>query len=293
MKSKTKKILLGCFGLIFIMICTLIGVSLYLCASIFDETPGVPVTRIPDSKQLQSATNKIQATLNLENKEDGVSNNIAESMGIDTKSLENIDVENLDFGELLKNVDLSKAMEALSQPGALSGTLKFTKGEVNALIDAALSANQLNIELNIASGKEKNVKVYDASFQDGRFIVKLSVDSKISTPFGKYCNLEIVFTPQVIDHHLKLDLYSTKVGSVSLPVSYYKKSIDRELELYDQSNDGKTLLSILTSLKIDNEGVELKYDLQKLSVFALEKLPEIQKINSSSNKSEAILELFQ
>ena len=293
MKSKTKKILLGCFGLIFIMFCSVIGIFLYIFSGIFDEVPGKLVVRLPDYQQLQSATDKIQVTLNLENNNEGVANNLAESIGLDTKSLENTDIENLDFGELLKKVDLAKAMEALSQPGALNGTLMFTKGEVNAFIDAALSAHQVNMEMSDSSANEEPVKIYDAFFKDGRFTVKFSVDSKMNTPFGKYCNIEVVFTPQVIDHHLKLDLYSTKVGSISLPVSSFESMINNQLSVYEQSEDGKTLLSIITSLKIEEESFELKYDLQKLSVFALEKLPQIKQISSSPDKTEAIMELFK
>ena len=293
MKSKTKKILLGCLAVFLIFVCTVVGLSLYLCSRVFDEKRGELVARVPDYKDLQSATDKIEAVLKLDNQQAGVSNNIAESLGLDSQDLEDIDPENLDFGELLKKVDIGKAMEALSQPGALNGTLEFNKDEVNALLDAMLSADQLQQEVADTSGRERDVRVYDAFFDNGRFTIKFSVDSKMATPFGRYCNIEIVFTPQIIDHHLKLDLYSTKVGTVDAPVSYFKSTIDRELEVYEQTEDGQTILAILTSLKVDKERLELKYDLQELSVFALEKLPQIQKLDSAPDKTEAILELLK
>ncbi len=293
MRNRTKKIILISFGLFFIMICTVIGIFIYIFAGIFDEKPGVLVMRTPDYKQLQSAIGKIESALNLEMKDDGVSNNLVEGLGIDIESLESCNVQDLDLGKLLKNIDLSKAMATLSQPGALNGTLLFTKDEVNAFIDSALSADKINTEIKGLSDKEELIKVYDAFFKDGRFTLKISVDPEINSPFGKYCNIVIVFTPQVIDHHLEFELHSTNVGSISLPVTYLKNSINNQLRMYEQSEDGEALLSILTNLKIDNDSFELKYDLQKLSVFTLDKLPQIKRIKSSPDKAEAIMELFQ
>ena len=293
MKSKTKKILLVCLALFLIFIGTIIGLSLYVSSKVFDEKRGELVTRVPDYKELKSATDKIQAVLKLDNKKDGVSNNLAESIGLDSKDLKDIDTKHINFGELLKKVDLGKAMEALSQPGALNGTLEFTKGEVNALLDAMLSANQIQEEVVDGGGKKQDVRVYDAFFENGRFTLKFSIDSKMATPFGRYCNVEMVFTPQVIDHHLKLDLYSTKVGSVGVPVSYFKSGIDEELAQYEETQDGQTILSILTSLKVNNEKVKLGYDLQQLSFFVMDKLPQIRQINSAPDKTKAIMELLK
>ena len=293
MKNRTKKILFILLGLFLLLLGTVVGLSLYVTSKIFDEKRGTLVQRVPDYKELKSATDKIQAVLKLDNKKEGVSNNLAESIGLDSQDIQELDPEHLDFGELMKKVDLSKAMEALSKPGALNGTLEFTKGEVNALLDAMLSANQIQKEIAASSENKRDVRVYDAFFKNGRFTVKFSVDSKIATPFGRYCNIEMVFTPQVIDHHLKLDLYSTKVGSVDVPVAYFKSGIDEELAKYEQTEDGQTILSIITSLQVNNDRVRLGYDLQKLSFFVLDKLPQIQKINSSPDKTKAILELLK
>ena len=293
MKSKTKKILIGCSGIIIFAIFAVIGISLYICSAVFDDAPVPVVIRTPDYKNLKSATDKITEVLSMNPEKGGGGGNIdLDSLGLGDVDLENLDAENLDLGELLKKVDLGKAMNALSQPGALVGTLTFTKGEVNAMIDAALAADQ--VERKASGGStDRDVKIYDAFFDNGRLTLKFSVESDFSTPFGRYCNIEMVFTPQVLDHHLKLDLYSTRVGTVSVPVSYFKKSIDSQLKLYEQTDDGKSILAIITSLKVDNDNVELKYDLQGLSVFILDKLPEIQKINSSPDKTSAVLELFK
>ena len=293
MKSKTKKILIGCFGIIILAIFAVIAVSLYICSAVFDEAPMPIVTRTPDYKNLKSATDKITKVLNMTPEKGGGNGNIdLDSLGLGDVDLENLDADNLDFGELLKKVDIGKAMNALSKPGALVGTLHFTKDEVNALIDAALTADQ--VERKASDGnRDRDVQIYDAFFDNGRLTIKFSIESKFSTPFGRYCNIEMVFTPQVIDHHLKLDIYSTRVGTVTVPVSYFRKSIDAQLELYEQTDDGKSILAIITSLKVDDENVELKYDLQSLSVFMLDKLPEIQKINSSPDKTSAVLELFK
>ena len=295
MKSKTKKILLGCFGVISIIFLILIATVLYLTSAIFDEAPPTPVVRVPNYKDLESATNKFSGILNIK---DGGNIDSSALGGIDLESLglENLDLESgedLDFGEILKKVDLGKAMKALTTPGALVGTLTFNKNEVNALIDAALSADQANRRFHSDKEETPKTQIYDAWFKDGRLTLKMSINSEIPTLFGSYCKVEIVFTPQVIDHHLKLDLFSTKIGDISVPVSYFKESIDEQLKIYEQTDDGKAILGIVTSLKIDDENVILKYDLQQLSVFALEKLPEIQELQHSKNKASDIMKLFR
>jgi hypothetical protein len=294
MKSKTRKILIGCFGIITIIFLILIAVSLYLTSAIFDDKPIPPVERVPNYEDLKSATDKITGVLNIKDNADSGNSTLA-NLDLDSIGLGDVDLENsedLNFGEILKKVDLGKAMKALTTPGALVGTLTFSKEEVNALIDAGLSADQ--VQKKVREGdKPAKTQIYDAGFSDGRLTIKMSVNSDIPTFFGSYCNVEIVFTPQVIDHHLKLDLYSTKIGSISVPVSYFKDSIDEQLKIYEQTEDGQAILSIVKSLKVNKESVELKYDLQRLSVFALQKLPEIQQLRNSNNKAEDIMKLFK
>jgi len=295
MKSKTKKILLGCFGIIIIMFLIILATSLYLTSAIFDENPKTPVVRVPNYEDLKSATDKFSGILKIKD-DGGIDSSALAGIGLESLGLEDIDLESgedLDLGAILQKVDIGKAMKALTEPGALVGTLTFNKAEVNAMIDAALSADQTKKSIYDGDADAPKSQIYDAWFKDGKLTLKLSVDSEIPTFFGSYCNIEIVFTPQVIDHHLKLDLYSTKIGSISVPVSYFKDAIDSQLKIYEQTDDGKSILSIVTSLNIDKDNVVLKYDLQKLASFAIEKLPEIQQLQNSDNKASDIMKLFR
>ena len=290
-KSKKKKILLGCLTVVLVFILVLVGTILYVMASVFDEKPAPSVVKIPDVKALESATQKLLKTLGVERVMSG-NTNIEDldlnSLGLGDLDLGNIDlnnVEDLDFGELIKKIDVGKALGVLSKPGSLT----LSKGEVNALIATAFSADKVG---NFQESRE--TKVYDAWFDNGRFTIKLTLDSKIPTPFGSYCDIQIVFVPQVIDHHLKLDLYSAKIGTISCPVSYFKDLIDTQLLIYEQSDEGKQILEMIDSLEIDEDKVVLEYNFQSLSMFILDKQDTIELFNNSSDVSpEEILKLFK
>lgn len=309
-KSKKKKILLGCLSLILIVLLASIGIILYVLATIFDDKPAKTVIKIPDPEALQSATEKLAKTLGGEglmsgnssledlalnspglggntNLEDIDLNSLGlgnlESGNIDLNNLENL--ENLDLQELLKKIDVGKVLNVLSKPG----TLTLNKAEVNALIASGFTADA------VGDFQDPNQpRIYDAWFDNGRFTIKLTFDSKIYTPFGSYCNIQVTFVPQVIEHHLKLDIYSAKIGDFSSPVSYLKGIIDSQLLIYEKSEDGKKLLKLIQGLKVDEDKVVLQYDFQELSLFLLEQQDNMQLLNNSSDISpEEIMKLFK
>jgi len=277
-KNKEKKakrllprILLGCLGIFLLVSALIIASACYVLASIFDYKPASIVTRIPDPQALESAIKKLEATINPGNKDSGID---LDSLGLGNVNLEELDPDNLDIGKLVQNIDFDKALKTLSTPGALTGTLALTGDEVNALIDAAFTADNV-AELQDES---RDVRLYDAKFADGHFSAKLSLRSKVPTPFGRYCNVEVEFIPQIINHHIKLDLLKGVVGAYEIPVSMLKDTLDGELEVLEKTEDGKQILAVARSLKVDKNKVELKYDLQQLSTILLDKLPELQNL---------------
>ncbi len=291
MKSKHKKILFGCLGAI--ILCTLItlGIILYILSAVFDDAPHPQAVRIPDYENLQSATGKlssvfglssenISANFNLENLNmDSLQILDTGANNIDLDNLENLDLGKLDLGKMLEKIDLGKVMNALSKPGSVT----LNKGEVNALIDSAFTV-EIADRLRKSNDPSKP-RIYDAKFDNGEFTVKMTVDSHIPTPFGSYCNIEVVFIPQVIDHHLQLNLTASKIGSLPLPVSYFENIIASQISLYEQTQDGKDVLSVITSLKIDKKEVVLDYDGQCLSPILIRKSSQLQGLGNSSDIS--------
>ena len=62
-KTKTKKVLLGCFTVFIIFLLVLIGSVLYVMSSIFDDKPAATVIKTPEFGPLQSATEKLLKAL--------------------------------------------------------------------------------------------------------------------------------------------------------------------------------------------------------------------------------------
>ena len=285
MTSRSKKVLLICLGVLFLMTSVVIGIILYILAGIFDSTPSPIASRLPDPASLESAVKKLEATINLDNKDSALN---LENLGLKNLKPEDLDSENLDLAKVMQNIDLSKAMQVLSNPDTLTGKITLNGKEINALIDAAFTKEQ------VSKTDNKNFKnrIYDAWFKDGRFTVKLTIKSNVPTPFGSYYNVEVVFIPQVLNHHLKLELCSAKIGEYPIPAEKLKPFIDQELAQFEQTDNGQQLLDFIKSLKIDKNSAELKYDLRNLSGFLLDKLPELQKISNSDNKSAEIIQLI-
>jgi uncharacterized protein YpmS len=300
-KSKTKKIFLGCLGVVLILILVAIGSVLYVLSSVFDEKPAEIVIKVPEPEPLLSGTQKLLKALGggpATSGNPGIGNTSLEDLDLNSLGLGNLEavgadlgeldlnnLENIDPEELLKKLDLGKVMEALAKPGKIT----LSKAEVNALIASYFTADK------VGDFQDPNKpKVYDAYFANGRFTLKLAVDSKFPSPFGSYCNIELVFIPQVVDHHLKLDLYSVRAGTLSIPVSYFKDTIDSKLREYEQSDDGKLLLQMVTSLKVEEDKVVMEYDFQYLSLYLLENQHKLEILNNSSEMSaDEILKIFK
>ena len=285
MTSRSKKILLICFGVLFLITSVVIGIILYILAGIFDSTPPPIASRLPDPASLESAVKKLEATINLNNTNSPLN---LENLGLKNLKPEDLDSENLDLAKVMQNIDLSKAMQVLSNPDTLTGKITLNRKEINALIDAVFTEEQTRTTDN----KTFKNRIYDAWFKDGRFTLKLTVKSETPTPFGSYCNIEVVFIPQVLEHHLKLDLCSAKIGEYNIPTERVKPFINEELAQFEQTDNGQQLLGFIKSLTVSNNSAELEYDLRNLSGFLLDKLPELQKISNSDNKSEEIIRMI-
>ena len=242
MKKRTKVLIVLSIAIsIVVLIGVLVGIAMLLVAGLLDEKPFPLSQRTPDSEALTSAMKKL-----------------------DTFS-KNKKGEKQDWSKVLSNFLLNPIQ-----------SVTLDKNEVNALIDAGLV--QSHTKTSVKNNPE--VIIADASFNGKVFLLKISKnimkDIKRDTPFGHFINISMKFDLKVIDNHLNLRVTSLKVGEFPISERWYKDDLDRQLRILENGDDGKRFLNIVSSLKIENEKIFLKYNAKELIFLLMEKLPNLE-----------------
>ena len=223
------------------MLASIVVIAVIVTRGLLDEKPFTLSQRTPDGKALASAVKKL------------------DTFSKTTKG------KKLDVAKIISNFLLNPIQ-----------TVTLNKDEVNALIDAGLAESHAK---TLAQEKQPEVILADASFNGKLFLLKISKNItkniKRNTPFGNFVNISLEFGIEVVDDHFKLRIRSLKVGDFSIPERFYKDELNRQLEVMEKGNDGKKVLKIIRSLKVENDKVVLKYNAKELTLFLMEKLPDL------------------
>ena len=153
-------------------------------------------------------------------------------------------------------------------------TVSLNKKEVNALIDAGLVEAHAK-----AAAEHSDALLADAFFDGKRFHLKVSKnvadDIGGDTPFGHFINISMLCDISVTDNHFHLKVRSLKIGAIPISERWYADGLAKQLADFEKTPDGKKTLSIIRSLKTENNALTLRYDARQLALFLMDKLPNL------------------
>lgn len=244
MKKRTRVLLLSISLGVLALLASIVGIAAIVADGLLDKKPFPLSHRTPDSKVLAKAVKKLDT---FSKTKKGVKRN---------------------WGELISNFFLHPVQ-----------SVTLDKNEVNALIDAGLVESHAKI---LARKKQPEVILADASFNGELFMLKISKDItkniKRDTPFGHFINISMEFGIKVVGKHFKLRIHSLKIGAFPIPERWYKDELNREIAALENGKDGKKILRIVRSLKVENNQVTIKYNAKELMLFLMEKLPDLNRL---------------
>ena len=140
--------------------------------------------------------------------------------------------------------------------------VELSGDEVNALCDASLPLSRIYLKQNMPE-----LTISGCRFDAGRFIVDCSFENSFSTPFGKYMNIHIIFTPQIWNNHFSLKIYSVTVGSYTIQGAHIQDAIDSEVVRFEKSKTGKDVLNLITALCIEKKKVTVIFKPRETLLF--------------------------
>ena len=244
MRKRTKVLVLWISLSVLALIISIVGTAALVADGLLDETPFPLSQRTPDGKVLAAAMKKLDTFS--KTKKGG----------------------KRDWGRILSNFLLHPVQ-----------SVTLNKNEVNALIETGLVESHAN---TLARKKQSNVILADASFNGKRFMLKISknITKEINrdTPFGHFMNILIEFEFEVVENHFKLRIHSLRIGAFPISEKWYKDELNRQLAQLENGEDGKRILRIVRSFRVENEKVTLKYNAKELMLFLMEKLPNLKQL---------------
>ena len=224
-KQKRKRILFWISLILLILILCLIGIILWVMASLFDHEPLKVVNKPPNYDTLEEISEKFGIARESDSSKDNISH-YATLLMQDVKVVE------------------------------LSGD------EVNVLCDASLPLSRIYLEGNIPE-----LTIAGCQFNEGKLIVDCSFESSFSTPFGKYMNMHIVFTPQIWNKHFSLKIHSVSVGSYTIKGGHLQDAVDAEVVKFENSKMGKDVLNLITALCMEKKRVTVIFKPKETLLF--------------------------
>ena len=144
--------------------------------------------------------------------------------------------------------------------------VELSDEEVNTLFAASLTSSNIYLDNYMPE-----LTIANCQFKNGTFIVDSSFENSFSTPFGKYLNMHIVFTPQIRNRHLSLKIESVSVGTYKIAGAHIQDLVNEELSKFEESTNGKDVLDLITTLYVEKQRITIVFKPKEVLLFIGEK----------------------
>lgn len=148
-----------------------------------------------------------------------------------------------------------------------SKTVELSKEEVNALLDYSTMGARVYL-----AQKMPNLSLSDMKFENGALCADISFDSGYSTPFGKYLNGKIKLIPTISKKQFHLTITNLSLGGIAVSGDTLQPTIDKDLKDFEETEDGKAILTIVTDFSVSKEYIKITFKPQELTMFVYQKL---------------------
>jgi uncharacterized protein YpmS len=160
----------------------------------------------------------------------------------------------------------SKLMEFLLQDVKI---VELSKEEVKTLCSTSVTSSELYL-----NNRMPELTITDCRFENGYFTVECSFENSFNTPFGKYINIRIIFSPKILKKHIYLKIKSFSVGSITVKGEQVQDLVDQELAKFEQTQNGKDLLTVIKTFFVEKERVTIVLYPKKAALLLGIKLTE-------------------
>jgi hypothetical protein len=162
----------------------------------------------------------------------------------------------------MKKLNIAEKINAMMLDGTVGTgdkleTIVLDEKEVNAILVYGMT-------MDMAAKQDLDRDLKDVMFNDGAFTVMISKKIWISSPFGQYLNIKVVFVPGIQNRHFYVVPRNMNIGSLGLPESLVQGRISKELSMVEQTETGQAVLGIISELKLEKGRLTITYSPKKL-----------------------------
>lgn len=167
-------------------------------------------------------------------------------------------------------------------------TVALSKTEVNAVLDSLTAGARGYLAVKLP-----DTSISDIRFENGALHADVSQKSAFSTPFGKYMNMKITLIPRIEDKHMYLEVTNLSVGSIQLSGNWIQKYIDKDLQNFEKTDDGKLIISMLKGLQLEKDNVKVTFNPFQVQMFLMQKALSIFSEGGSDGGISDLLQLLK